>query len=640
MGVVWEAFDEALRRPVALKLMTPHTIASVEARRRFEREAMTIAQLRNEHIVQVYDYGVDDGSPYIVMELLDGEDLDARLQPDRQLSSAALLPLLRQVAKALEAAHAEGIVHCDLKPANIFLARSGSGETVKLLDFGVAWTLCDGPDAPERPCGTLLGTPAYMSPEQVRGVAPHFLSDLWSFGVIAYRALTGRLPFPSENIQELIIGVCTDPFLPPSSVVPELRSDVDRFFERALAKDRTQRFQSARGLVAAFSALCREAKVPVKILVVDDEPDIHLLMKLQFRQQLRDGVYELVFAEHGERALEELRRNPDIDIVLTDINMPVMDGLTLLGHIPEVNPMAKTVIVSAYGDMANIRHAMNQGAFDFLFKPIDFEDLEATIQKTIRHVAEQRKNARSDEENALLRRFTSASLVERVRALGPSAALASEASDATVAVVGVFQFTPVTTARPAGEAIRLLNANFEVILPELVTREGMVDKFFGDAVMTVYRGPDHVDRALAACLAVRTQLAALVQRAGAGSPYAQGVCIGLATGRVLSAGVGSQACGQLDYATVGEAVDIAAHLARAALPGEILADARVREAAVGGYAFELVDARDVWPRGERTTVYNVHRHEPPAPRLVDAPTVQVRSYQPNDPSLAWAERAT
>ena len=131
--------------------------------------------------------------------------------------------------------------------------------------------------------------------------------------------------------------------------------------------------------------------------------------------------------------------------------------------------------------------------------------------------------------------------------------------------------------------MRLLRANFEVIVPELLAKGGVVDKFLGDAVMAVFQGPDHLSRALSACVAVRAQMAAVARRAGKGSPYTQGICVGLSTGQVLSGSVGSQAYGRLDYTVLGEVVNAAAHLARAALPGEILVEAdgpRGRAAAV------------------------------------------------------------
>ncbi|WP_437314145.1 protein kinase domain-containing protein [Sorangium sp. So ce385] len=619
MGIVWQAFDQMLRRDVALKLMMPENVASFEARRNFEQEATTVARLRNEHIVQVHDYGIDEGSPYIVMELLEGEDLETRLRRARQLPAATVLSLLRQLSSGLEAASAAGIVHCDLKPANVFLARGASGESVKILDFGVGWRLSEARNW----SGVRLGTPAYMSPEQVRGAVPHPLADLWSLGVIAYRALTGRLPFSMENLPGLIVSICTDPFPLPSSLDPALLPGFDRFFERALAKDRTRRFQSSRELVAAFAAVCDAGSKPAKILVVDDEPDMHLLLKLHFRRNKSSTAYELIFAEDGQRALEELRRHPDIDVVVADINMPVMDGLTLLERIPEVNPLARTVIVSAYGDMTNIRRAMNRGAFDFLFKPIDFADLETTLEKTLRSVEQHRQKAQANEENDLLRKFTNAALVERLRALGPAGAAASEALEATVAFVDVFRFTRVAQERPPAEATRLLNANFEVIVPELLAQGGVVDKFVGDAVMAVFHGPEHLERALAACVAVREQLETVARRAGKDSPYAHGVCAGVSTGSVLAAEVGSHACARLGYTVLGEAVNAASHLARAALAGEILVDEAVCRAARQGFKFESAGARSVWPRAESTIVYRVAGRDVVRQPLGEEPTVQI-----------------
>src|ERR1700750_2315417 len=138
-----------------------------------------------------------------------------------------------------------------------------------------------------------------------------------------------------------------------------------------------------------------------KILVVDDEPDLELLVKQKFRRKIRENVYEFVFAQNGEEALERIAEHPDVDIVLSDINMPVMDGLTLLSRLPEANPTLKAVVVSAYGDMQNIRSAMNRGAFDFVCKPVDFDDLDLTMEKTINHVLQIRETLKAIKENTI-----------------------------------------------------------------------------------------------------------------------------------------------------------------------------------------------------------------------------------------------
>jgi len=142
-----------------------------------------------------------------------------------------------------------------------------------------------------------------------------------------------------------------------------------------------------------------------KILVADDEADLEILIKQKFRQKIREQQYEFVFAINGNDALEKLALHPDIDILLSDINMPEMDGLTLLSRIGETSPLVKSVIVSAYGDMENIRTAMNRGAFDFITKPINFEDLNVTMEKTLRHVIQLKETLKAIKENNILKMY-------------------------------------------------------------------------------------------------------------------------------------------------------------------------------------------------------------------------------------------
>src|SRR3954471_8832010 len=148
-----------------------------------------------------------------------------------------------------------------------------------------------------------------------------------------------------------------------------------------------------------------------KILVADDETDLEMLIKQKFRQKIREQKYEFFFAGNGSEALEKIRQNPDIDIVLSDINMPEMDGLTLLSRLSESSPIIKAVIVSAYGDMDNIRTAMNRGAFDFITKPINFEDLSVTMEKTIKHVVQIRETLKAIKENNILKMYVDESVL-------------------------------------------------------------------------------------------------------------------------------------------------------------------------------------------------------------------------------------
>ncbi|MBW2526193.1 MAG: serine/threonine protein kinase, partial [Deltaproteobacteria bacterium] len=259
MGTVWEADDAKLKRPVAVKIMVPGPGGS-ESVARFEREAVAVARLRSPHIVEVHDYGVEQGLPYMVMELLSGQSLSARLRQTRVLRLEQAAQLVRQIARALEAAHDEGIVHRDLKPQNIFLVHDRDEELVKVFDFGIAKALNNPSDGkPLTQVGSILGTPRYMAPEQLmEATAVDHRADLWALAVIAYRMLTGKLPFDGASVADQVNSLMADQPPRPTELNPELPEEIDRWFDRALARKPDERFQSARELA---TALCDMADV-------------------------------------------------------------------------------------------------------------------------------------------------------------------------------------------------------------------------------------------------------------------------------------------------------------------------------------------------------------------------------------------
>jgi eukaryotic-like serine/threonine-protein kinase len=260
MGSIWVARHLKLDMLVAVKLMAPALAETAEGRARFEREARAAALIQSPNVAQIHDYGVEHDTPYIVMELLTGEDLGARLHRVRRLPLGAVAAIFTQVAKALRRAHDAGIVHRDLKPANVFLARSDEDEIVKLLDFGIAKLTGTGSAEEATATGLVLGSIHYMSPEQARGVREiDHRSDLWSLAVIAYRAVVGRLPFPGAQMGDVIVKICSEPIPRPSSIAPDLGPDVDHFFARALARDPDDRWQSARDFAAALAQLAGPA---------------------------------------------------------------------------------------------------------------------------------------------------------------------------------------------------------------------------------------------------------------------------------------------------------------------------------------------------------------------------------------------
>jgi serine/threonine-protein kinase len=255
MGSVWIARHRDLKHRVAVKFMAPALVASADARARFEREATVAAQLNSQHVVHALDYGLEDDTPYMVMELLHGESLWDRISREGQLPVPVAARLVIQICRALRTAHEAGLVHRDLKPGNIFLALKDDEEVVKILDFGIVKARGFGEAQAETKSDMLMGSVHYMSPEQIRSsrdVDPR--SDLWSLGVILFRMLTGGLPFPGNVAGDVLVRVCTDPIPPLSKVAPDLPAWLEGFFARALARNPDERFQSAQELASAFSA--------------------------------------------------------------------------------------------------------------------------------------------------------------------------------------------------------------------------------------------------------------------------------------------------------------------------------------------------------------------------------------------------
>jgi serine/threonine protein kinase len=249
MGSVWEGVHASLGNRVACKFIEPEFVGSVDAVTRFENEARAAASLRSKHVVDVYDHGVmPDGRPYIVMEFLEGEPLDVRIDKLGALSLPQAATIVLQVSRALSRAHKVGIVHRDLKPENVFLVWDDEDKTdiAKVVDFGIAKftdSEASGISSATK-TGSILGTPYYMSPEQARGLKNlDARSDNWSLGVIAYQALTGIRPFDGEAIGDLLVKICTADPLPPSQINPNLPPGLDEWMKRALNRDPALRFQ-------------------------------------------------------------------------------------------------------------------------------------------------------------------------------------------------------------------------------------------------------------------------------------------------------------------------------------------------------------------------------------------------------------
>ena len=342
-----------------------------------------------------------------------------------------------------------------------------------------------------------------------------------------------------------------------------------------------------------------------KILVADDETDLQILIKQKFRKQIRERQYEFVFALNGNEALEKLMENPDIDIVLSDINMPEMDGLTLLGKLNDISPIIKAVIVSAYGDMDNIRAAMNKGAYDFICKPVNFEDLEATIAKTIRHVTQLRQTLQAIKENNILRMYVDENVLSFMNRREFEASLmANESIEASIAFIDICGFTRITERCSADTVVKMLNRYFDVMVKEIIAQGGYVDKFIGDAILAVYRGEFHLDRAIDSCLAVRSQIEKLPVETDI-IFFSPKVAIGIHTGEMICGNIGSSSLRRLDYTVIGDAVNTAERLQEVSEPGQILISESTYEKIKESFSCQKIKAVQLKNKAEPIDIYEV-----------------------------------
>jgi serine/threonine-protein kinase len=259
MGEVYLAEHTLLRRPCAIKLIRPENAGASGNLRSFEREVRATASLTNWNTIQIYDYGhAEDGTFYYVMEYLEGLNLQDLVGRHGPLAPARAIHFLRQVCSGLREAHGIGLIHCDIKPANIVACeRGGLHDVAKLLDFGIVRTIRSSRDADQRQW--IIGSPLYMSPEQATGkdrVDPR--SDLYSLGAVAYFLLTGRPPFLCRSIMRTLVAHVQDPVPRPSRIRPGIPGDLEEIVVRCLSKQVTGRFENAESLEKALAA-CADA---------------------------------------------------------------------------------------------------------------------------------------------------------------------------------------------------------------------------------------------------------------------------------------------------------------------------------------------------------------------------------------------
>ncbi len=304
---------------------------------------------------------------------------------------------------------------------------------------------------------------------------------------------------------------------------------------------------------------------PTKILAVDDEPDFEFLIRQRFRRQIREGEFAFRFAHHGEEALSALDAEPDIDLLLLDINMPVMDGLTLLSELHERQSAVRAIIVSAYGDMANLRTAMNRGAFDFVTKPVDLSDLEITVRKALANIAKLREmdRLRKEAERARnnLSRYFSPNVVALLAAQDEPLG-AGRRETVGVLFADIVGFTQMTEAMPPEAVLEMLREFHARMTAEIFACGGTVDKYIGDAIVAVFGVPSASSKDAANALDCAEKMLEALEswnddrERATGDRLAMG--IGIHYGPAVLGDVGSQY--SMSFTVIGDTVNTAARL--------------------------------------------------------------------------------
>lgn len=391
MGAVYLADDTPLERRVALKILPANLAADPERMHRFVQEAKLASALTHPNVAYIHEIGEDSGLRFLAMEYVEGEPLSARLSRG-PLAFSELISVAIQVADALDAAHAKGIVHRDIKPSNLMLTPRGH---VKVLDFGLAKLEASGVSSQREEtqlmtnAGVVMGTVAYMSPEQALGRDVDHRTDLFSLGVVLYEMATGRLPFSGATTSETIARILG---AQPEAVARfnyELPESFDRLVRKCLEKDRDRRYQSARELLVDLKNLDRDAAgraaslaAPgkLRVVVVDDEELARALLREYIGASADiEIVAECANGFEAVKAISELKP----DLVFLDVQMPKLNGFEVLELIGRE---VAVIFVTAYDEYA--MRAFDEHAVDYLLKPFSRERFQKALERARQRLGE------------------------------------------------------------------------------------------------------------------------------------------------------------------------------------------------------------------------------------------------------------
>lgn len=395
-AAVYRGLDTRLERTVAIKVMFPYVDSTT--RKRFQREALAAAKLNHGNIMGIYDVDEEDNQPYLIIEHIEGRPLFSFIPSP----SEVVAEFGRQICLALDYAHKQGLIHRDIKPANIHITPDGQ---VKIMDFGLAIT---GSSKRLTATGRIIGTPAYLSPEQAQGLTLTPRTDIYSTGVVLYELITGVLPFDADDIGVLLLQQVKKPPQPPSALVPDIPPELERVILKALAKQPDARFESAEAMAQALThavpsiapkgdtqsvqarigqvelneTQSAEAKHDViRVALADDHKILRTSLAVFLEEN--DRIDVVAQADDGGQALAMVRDH-EPDVLLLDLNMPGLGGLDVLPEIRSTLPDIKVLVLTGRDEDSYIMRALKAGAHGYVLKTTD----EGELVKAVLEVAE------------------------------------------------------------------------------------------------------------------------------------------------------------------------------------------------------------------------------------------------------------